>query len=863
MFYFCLRFPWKNPALLKQWIVAIKRNEWHPSRHSKLCSAHFKASDYLDRPGTERKYLKEGVVPRVFSFTQAKPERRLVVRHQSAPSTSDCIQLDQSIPSTSDDIEMLSVELTLQEPQSVTPSTPKKTKKSTNSPVTPTKQKYRRKIKILQQRLKRRDTRIRSLKNLIASLKKKGGNDNLVHAIEHNFDEDFFKILQSQFLNKGKKTGKRYDERTKSFAMTLQFYSPKAYKFVRGIFRSLPHPATIRKWVSVLDCEPGFIAEVFEFLKLNPGCKKYSLVLDSMSIRKQVIWDKKNNKFSGYVDLGNGFSDQNETYASEALVFMVVSMKEKFKCPVGYFLVDKICAEVQAELVKTCILKLHEVGIDVVNLTFDGAQANIRTARLLGCNFECKETSFEVNGKRVSVSLDACHMVKLARNTLADKKVISSPLGDIKWQYIVDLVEEQKKIGLKFGNKLSSHHVRFFNKKMNVSLAVQTLSASTANAIEFLMNSGHPKFEGAEATIEFIRNIDKLFDALNSRNPFEKGLKQPLFPEKKEIWEELFKESIDYLESLSIGGKNILNHQRKMFAVGFIISCKSIINISQKLLDDGWKYVLTYKLSQDHLELFFSCMRAKGGWNNNPNSMQFKWAMRRLLFRNAVQVESGNCKLIDSPDLQPSVFESEEAELLKIDEIAIKMANLESKNLKDFKENILVYVSGFIVRNLIKMLTCKYCIKMILHVKTVDKVLIEHNYCINVEKNYEFTKFVDLGGLKLPSPSVLGIIKKCETFFQAYSGVNIQMTNAIQKAISFVNNQYRDSGELPFPGSHPLLNEIMCEELHETQVVKQIVSSYIQLRLYHHGKTLTATDILKENTSVRQKMNKLVLFQNV
>lgn len=61
---------------------------------------------------------------------------------------------------------------------------------------------------------------------------------------------------------------------------------------------------------------------------------------------------------------------------------------------------------------------------------------------------------------------------------------------------------------------------------------------------------------------------------------------------------------------------------------------------------------------------------------------------------------------------------------------------------------------------MIKLLTCKYCIKMILNVKNVDLVQTEHNYCINVEKKYEFTKVVDLGGLKLPSLSVFSIVKK-------------------------------------------------------------------------------------------------------
>ncbi|KAK2168874.1 hypothetical protein LSH36_13g00005, partial [Paralvinella palmiformis] len=42
------------------------------------------------------------------------------------------------------------------------------------------------------------------------------------------------------------------------------------------------------------------------------------------------------------------------------------------------------------------------------------------------------------------------------------------------------------------------------------------------------------------------------------------------------------------------------------------------------------RFLLTYKLSQDHLELFFSAVRHFGDWNNNPSAMQFTSAFRSL-----------------------------------------------------------------------------------------------------------------------------------------------------------------------------------------------------------------------------------------
>ncbi|KAF0759377.1 THAP-type domain-containing protein [Aphis craccivora] len=51
-----------------------------------------------------------------------------------------------------------------------------------------------------------------------------------------------------------------------------------------------------------------------------------------------------------------------------------------------------------------------------------------------------------------------------------------------------------------------------------------------------------------------------------------------------------------------------------------------------------------YKLSQDHLEVFFSAMRSRGGYNNNSNAIQFRTAYIRLLVRHEIkESEFGSC----------------------------------------------------------------------------------------------------------------------------------------------------------------------------------------------------------------------------
>ena len=171
---------------------------------------------------------------------------------------------------------------------------------------------------------------------------------------------------------------------------------------------------------------------------------------------------------------------------------------------------------------------------------------------------------------------------------------------------------------------------------MNVRLAAQTLSSSVANAIQFLdVSMKLTQFQNSGPTVNFLRVIDRTFDILNSRCPHAKG------------WENYLKSAAEYLLSLVAKqeGKNkeqklLSTHRRKTFIIGFVAAIKSTIQMANEMFslkEKPFDYLLTYKFSQDHLESLFSCLRSKGGWNNNPNSMQLKYTLRQMLFRNAVK----------------------------------------------------------------------------------------------------------------------------------------------------------------------------------------------------------------------------------
>ena len=80
-----------------------------------------------------------------------------------------------------------------------------------------------------------------------------------------------------------------------------------------------------------------------------------------------------------------------------------------------------------------------------------------------------------------------------------------------------------------------------------------------------------------------------------------------------------------------LGG--LLGVDRKTAFIGFIMAIDSVTALFKRLVLQpqlSLKYLLTYKLSQDFLELFFICIQAKGGFNNNPTARQFGLRCSRI-----------------------------------------------------------------------------------------------------------------------------------------------------------------------------------------------------------------------------------------
>ena len=251
-------------------------------------------------------------------------------------------------------------------------------------------------------------------------------------------------------------------------------------------------------------------------------------------------------------------------------------------------------------------------------------------------------------------------MLKLVRNTLTTQKIITDGNGgNIRWELIEELHKIQDEEGLRLGNKLRGAHIQWAKQKMKVNLAAQTISASVADAIEFCdLVLEIPAFHDSAPTVKFIRIFDHLFDIFNSRNTYGKHYKSTLRESNKQAWQPFLTEAMQYISTLTDScGTPMVKTKRKTGFLGFFVAIKGIECLFNELVRNknvSMTYLLTYKLSQDHLELFFAAIRSSGGWNNNPTATQFMSAYKRLLLRHEVSA-SGNCTALDATNILHAV----------------------------------------------------------------------------------------------------------------------------------------------------------------------------------------------------------------
>ena len=236
------RFPVKRKDVCRRWEISTRLLDFRATESSLLCSDHFESAAYI-YPGSKK--LKDDAIPTVFTFSESSshnkeitprkpPMKRLIPEENLMP--------DENPPKVS---------------KLESPSKEELRNELTKKDVIIFDQK--KKIKLLQQQVRRKNATVTNLRTAITVLKEK---DLLTPKLADNLLEAFpgldGHLIVNHLQNKDRDNrGNRYTDAVKKFSLTAHFYSPRAFDYLRTIF-NLPDPRSLRYWTSSVSSNQGF-----------------------------------------------------------------------------------------------------------------------------------------------------------------------------------------------------------------------------------------------------------------------------------------------------------------------------------------------------------------------------------------------------------------------------------------------------------------------------------------------------------------------------------------------------------------------------------------------------------------------------
>ena len=147
--------------------------------------------------------------------------------------------------------------------------------------------------------------------------------------------------------------------------------------------------------------------------------------------------------------------------------------------------------------------------------------------------------------------------------------------------------------------------------------------------------------------------------------------------------------------------------------------------------------------------MFFSKIRGRLGWNNNPNALEFKYASRALLLQNKVEsLSTANCtKVEDDHDAIPYVPQVTDEQDRQVSDMLVTSTA--------WRPDVLFYISGFVANKLCKTLKCPDCVAALF--EPSDEI---HQHC----KTTSLLSCKRTGKLFIPSPSVVKVVTSTDNF---------------------------------------------------------------------------------------------------
>ncbi|KAF0704147.1 Transposable element P transposase, partial [Aphis craccivora] len=370
-------------------------------------------------------------------------------------------------------------------------------------------------------------------------------------------------------------------------SLSLYYKSPSTYKYMRKNKIILPGESTVRCWLNSISYSTGFSPRYMEQIKLKVSCmsfqeKKVTILLDEISIKKAIEYNKALDIIEGYEDLGT--LGRTNKIGSYALVIMIRCLYVNCKFPFCYFFTgNRIKGDNLTNILKECVIKLLELGLVPSAVVCDQGSQNRRMFSLLGATYN--NPSVDINGQKLFLIYDMPHLIKSLRNNLLDV--------------------------ILHGRCVKLHPLILPQtlSKMSCKLAIQIFSRSVAASIKTCVSTGELKTKNALDTANFIENVNDMFDSANSKHLHDANPnRRPLSKRNSQVLQNLKNFCIFFDKAVKINLKNNKVTTSPCF-IGLKWTLTAIIGIyeSEKIImnqhiSNKEYFLMTNKLTQDPLK---------------------------------------------------------------------------------------------------------------------------------------------------------------------------------------------------------------------------------------------------------------------
>jgi hypothetical protein len=263
----------------------------------------------------------------------------------------------------------------------------------------------------------------------------------------------------------------------------------------------------------------------------------------------------------------------------------------------------------------------------------------------------------------------------------------------------------------------------------------------------------------------------------------------------------------------------------------------------------------------DDIHILFS-----GGWNSNPTPRQFAATFRKLMAHcgacpsgatgNSVAQETLDLVRAGTKTYIPPDFQRSADRRLDNDDLEVVLANfggiedglagiVNPETQSSVIDNIIVYISGFVVRRVYKSVSCLPCKSQLISMSP------------DLRSNYLLLTMKNRGGLIVPSSAVVDVQTVAEKFIRQNTAIRKLSRDSATVRHRVVSGVLRYAVRKGFfVDDHDRTTRSGLES-HSFDLVRKIVTCYFNLRA-HHVTSLRHSDIQK--SAVRNKTVRNLIF---